>query len=73
MGTLRERLSKFRIHRIKVIMEYEGETLPKHVREVMARAIGDMLAMALRERSESADATFTLGMHQDVDVEEDET
>ncbi len=73
MSTLRERLSKFRIHRIKVQIEYEGEPISQPVKDQVARAMGDVIALALRDRSPTADAMFTLGLHQDIDVEEDET
>ena len=71
MTSLRERLSKFRIHEVKVAIEYEGEPLTKHTLEEIARSYGDVLAVALRERHKDADAMFTLGIAQSADTNVD--
>ncbi len=67
--TLGEKMDRFRQHKISVAIDYEGSPIVQAKLDELSRAFGDCLALALRDRSEHADALFSLGMAQEVDVE----
>lgn len=72
MKSLMERVSKGRIHKIKIVVEYEGTPFDGHVEQAIAAAMGDVIAMALRDRHNgTGDSIYTLGLAQELDIKTD--
>lgn len=61
-----------RIHRLKFQAEYEGEPFTEDQLQELIREFGDILSIQLRGRDMDADAIYSAGMHQEIDIEEED-
>ncbi len=72
--SLMERFNRARIHKIKVGIEYEGTPIDEDKKELMTRMFADGLVAVLRDRDDgNSDATYTLGLSQELDINGGET